>query len=411
VLDGMVWPDRRPKPAMWEHKRLAAPVRIAGDATDLAHGRIEIANHQHFTDLGWLRASYSLTADGIEVAGRAFDLPALGPGASAVVDLPGWVAPKAGSGEAFLTVRVTTAWPLSWAPRGFEICALQLPAGDRRARTASVTAAAAFIKPVAGEGTVPLDAEGRLVHPFLAAPPALSLWRAPTDNDRIGGMADRWRDWGVDRVERRLVSIEQRGATTVVRDTYHSANEAIVIPHEASYTRLAEGAIAVIDTFEIPDVLADLARVGIVLEVIAGPETLDWYGSGPHETYPDRKRSGIVGLWDSTVTDQYVPYLRPQENGGHADVRWLELTGARGGGVRIELGKPSQVSVSHLRAADLAAATHDVDVVPVAQTIVHLDVEHRGLGTASCGPDTLPTYLIAPGPKRLAWTLRDLTPY
>ena len=71
VCDGMVWPDRRPKPAMWEHKRLAAPVRIGGSPSDLAGGRVEIANHQHFTDLGWLRARYSLTMDGVEVAGGA----------------------------------------------------------------------------------------------------------------------------------------------------------------------------------------------------------------------------------------------------------------------------------------------------------------------------------------------------
>ena len=76
----MVWPDRRPKPAMWEHKRLAAPVRIGGAADDVVAGRIDVANHQHFSDLGWLRARYSLTVDGVETAGGAFDLPAIGPG-------------------------------------------------------------------------------------------------------------------------------------------------------------------------------------------------------------------------------------------------------------------------------------------------------------------------------------------
>ena len=96
------------------------------------------------------------------------------------------------------------------------------------------------------------------------------------------------------------------------------------------------------------------------------------------------------------MTDQYVPYIRPQENGGHADVRWLELDGPPGA-LRIELDEPRQVSVTHLRAADLAAATHDIDVVPVAETIVHLDAAHRGLGTASCGPDTLPR---VPAPRR-----------
>ena len=133
VLDGMVWPDRRPKPAMWEHKRLAAPVRIDGTAADLEAGRVEIANHQHFCDLGWLEASYSLTADGTEIAGGPFELPALGPGQRAMVELPGW-APEAGSGEMFLTVRVMTAEASGVGAAGLR--GLRRPAAGRGGRGA-----------------------------------------------------------------------------------------------------------------------------------------------------------------------------------------------------------------------------------------------------------------------------------
>jgi beta-galactosidase len=400
VLDGMVWPDRRPKPAMWEHKRLAAPVRIAGAPTEIALGKIEVSNHQDFTDLGWLRARYALTAGGDEIAGGWFDLPGLRPGERAIVDLPGWPASAHDLADAFLTVRVSTAADRRWAAAGFEVCALQLPVGEGRLPPG--------VKHASDDRPVELDDAGRLVRGRLAAPPTLSLWRAPTDNDRIGGMARRWTDWGVDRLERQLGSIERDGAVNVVRDTYVTAGR-IAIPHEARYTPLADGGIAVVETAELPDELSDLARVGTVLEVAAGPERVRWFGSGPQETYPDRKRGGLIGSWESTVTDQYVPYVRPQENGGHADVRWLELTDEDGAGLRIELDVPSQVSVTHLRAADLAAATHDVEVVPMAETIVHLDAAHRGLGTASCGPDTLPQYRIAPGPYRWSWTLRDIS--
>jgi beta-galactosidase len=105
-----------------------------------------------------------------------------------------------------------------------------------------------------------------------------------------------------------------------------------------------------------------------------------------------------------------VPYVRPQENGGHADVRWLELRDASGAGLRITLDEPRQVSVTHVRAATLAAARHDVEVEPVPEAIIHLDAAHRGLGTASCGPDTLPRYLVGPGTHRWSWTLEPLAP-
>ena len=402
VMDGMVWPDRRPKPAMWEHRHLAAPVRIAGDGPDLVRGHVQVSNHQHFRDLSWLRASYELAVDGVAMAGGPFTLPAMGPGEHAVVELPGWVAPVAGPGEAWLTVRVVTAAALAWAPAGFEVCALQLPV-----RPAPTGARADSV--VDESRAVALDADGRLVHPLLVAPPALTLWRAPTDNDRIGGMAARWEAAGLDRLTRRLVGIERDGPTTVVRAEV-TTSAGFRVSHEVRYTALAGDGIAVDERVEIPEALDDLARVGTVLEVVPGLEDLEWFGSGPHETYPDRRRSGLVGRWTSTVTDQLVPYVRPQENGGHADVRWLRLADATGAGLRIDLDEPRQVSVTHVRAADLAAATHDVDVIACPEGIVVLDAAHRGVGTASCGPDTLPAYRLGPGTYRWGWTLRATEP-
>ena len=69
---------------------------------------------------------------------------------------------------------------------------------------------------------------------------------------------------------------------------------------------------------------------------------------------------------------------------------------------------PRQVSALHHRPADLAAATHEDELTPRAETYVHLDAAHRGLGTASCGPDTLPGYLVGPGTYHWAWTLRPI---
>ena len=66
------------------------------------------------------------------------------------------------------------------------------------------------------------------------------------------------------------------------------------------------------------------------------------------------------------------------------------------------------MSATHFRAADLATATHHEELVPRPETIVHLDEAHRGLGTASCGPDTLPGYLIRPGTYRWTWTIRTM---
>src|SRR6185369_6086128 len=125
-------------------------VRIDGTAADLEAGRVEIANRQHFRDLSWLLASYSLTADGTEIAGGA-------------VELPGW-APEAGSGEEFLTVRITTAEASDWAPHGFEVCAVQLPLREDKAPVAVAEPAADT------DAALPLADDGLLRHPAFAAP-------------------------------------------------------------------------------------------------------------------------------------------------------------------------------------------------------------------------------------------------
>ncbi len=397
--DGLVWPDRRPKPAMWEHKAIAAPVRI-GELHDRRAGVLEIVNHQAFRDLAWLRAHWELAIDGRVAASGEATLEDVGPGERGAAVLVGWIDPSIEPGaEAWLTIRFVTAADESWAPAGFEVSAAQLALGS-----APDTASARPGAVPAGSPPVEVDADGLLVHPALAAPPTLSLWRAPTENDRFGGISRPWLDWGLDRLERRLVGIERDGPTTVVRSEYATPG-GIVVAHEQTFRPLADGGIQVDEVAVVPDELSDLPRVGTVLELRPGLEQVAWFGTGPHETYPDRRRSGLVGRWQSTATDQHVPYIFPQESGGHADVRWLELTGADGRGVRIRPDRPRQVSATHFRAADLTVATHDGELTPRAETVVHLDAAHRGIGTASCGPDTLPEYLVGPGTYRWSWTL------
>ena len=200
--------------------------------------------------------------------------------------------------------------------------------GRRRRRCAVDDGSAAAPQPrPRGRPAVAVDADGSLVHDLLASPPRLSLWRAPTDNDRIGGFGGRWTDLGVDRLERTVESVDRGTEATIVRSHYRTAG-GHEIDHEQRLTTLEDGGVRVDESVVIPPELGDLARIGTTFEVVPGLERFEWFGTGPHETYPDRKRGGVVGRWASTVADQAVPYIRPQENGGHADVRWFTLTDA-----------------------------------------------------------------------------------
>ena len=72
-----------------------------------------------------------------------------------------------------------------------------------------------------------------------------------------------------------------------------------------------------------------------LLQLPKAYNNLDYYGRGPWENYQDRKASAFVDVYSSTVSEQYVPYVRPQENGYKTDVRWATLSNSEGQGLMI----------------------------------------------------------------------------
>ncbi|WP_151480355.1 glycoside hydrolase family 2 TIM barrel-domain containing protein [Streptomyces albicerus] len=390
IADGVVFPDRTPKPVMYEHREIAAPVRLTYD-----QGVLLVHNRQHFRGLEWLAAEWRLVrADGGTESAPA-ELPDVLPGESAVVPVP-FPLPESPAGEVWLTLRVTTADDEAWAARGTEVCLPQV----------RLSAAVADSSPEPASGpAVTVDEDALLVHPLLTAAPVLSLWRAPTDNDEIGGMAARWRDWGLDTLVRKVVDVRREGGRIVVAAEY--ATGAGPVRHEQVFTPVA-GGLRVAETAELPEGLDDVARVGTVFETVAGLDVLDWYGQGPWESYPDRSSGAPVGHHSLAVDELFTPYLRPQESGGRHGVRRFTLSAPDATGLTVELGAPSQVSVNRYRAEDLAAVAHHDELAARSGCVVHIDAAHRGLGTASCGPDTSAQYLVAPGTHRWVWTLRVL---
>ena len=125
------------------------------------------------------------TADGETVAGGDLPLPSIAPGATAEVRHPRLAAPARRRRRAL-------ADPALPDGRGDRL-------GRRRATRSAGRRSRWTTRAGRGRrrtcrhhmqgwtGDVALDDEGLLLHPSFAAPPALSLWRAPTDNDRIGG--------------------------------------------------------------------------------------------------------------------------------------------------------------------------------------------------------------------------------
>ena len=392
--DGMVFPDRTAKPAMHEFKALAAPVVIT--AVKAATGQFKVFNKHFFKDLSEYQLQWNITCDGEILDSGVVKLPKVAPRKSANFKVSSKkLAKGTARGERFINFSLvcvsSTPWALPMSEVGWSQIALPSQA---------LTAA----KKAKELGDV-VDEHGQIVLPYGIVAPSVSLWRAPTDNDRIGHIAAKWERYGVREISRTDCLVQQSNTSIKVTNTWQTST-GVNFKHTQLITPVV-GGFNVKESVTVPKAFDDLARVGTLFELDGSLNELVYFGTGAHETYPDRK-IGRIGRYVSTVAAQYIPYVRPQENGGHAAVRWFEVVNAQGNGLRFVMGKPAQVSVTPNRDADLADSTHDVEVVPCGNTVVHIDTAHRGVGTASCGPDTLDKYLIKTGVHTWEWTVTSI---
>jgi beta-galactosidase len=244
--------------------------------------------------------------------------------------------------------------------------------------------------------------------------PRLDAWRAPTDNDRIphDSAADAWRAIGLHRLRHRVVDVRDEDGAVVVRTRTAPAALDAGFLSTMRWVPLAGGGL-LLDVSVQPEGEwpAPIPRLGLVWSLPAEVDGVTWYGGGPGEAYPDTRRAARIGRFTSSVDGLQTPYVMPQENGRRADVRWAELTGG-GGGLRIEAlpsdeGDPGTFAFTARRwtSADLDAARHPVDLVPRDRVWLTVDLAHRGIGTASCGPDVLPQHELHAAPVRLRLAL------
>ncbi len=432
--DGLVSPDRTPHPAMFEVKKLQQPVGIRAAKP----GRIEITNKYDFIGLDRLRGEWEFQVDGVTQAKGHLPALDLAPGTSAIVSLGKALPRLRARQEAFLNVRFLTKNREAWAPKnhlvGWEQIVLSPPPSAPKKFSPlhpSIEETPGSVTISAGALKLTFDGKSGLLtsifghgRGWIQSGPALQLWRGATDNDGIklwtgqsSKALGRWRADGLDQLQMRLDKIEliktdATAALTAVRTVHRASgrNEWDDFQHEQIFEIIDEAVLRVSNRLVLgKKAPTDLPRFGVRFALPPGFENVRWFGRGPWENYSDRKASADVGLYENTVSELYVPYVMPQEHGNHTDVRWLEIRDAAGKGIRVT-GEPTlNFSASHFTAEDLYKATHTVDLVRRRETILNLDLAQRGLGTATCGPDTLPQYQLSGREHRFAYRLSLLT--
>ena len=255
--------------------------------------------------------------------------------------------------------------------------------------------------------------------PGTTTGPLLNVFRAFTDNDGwfradfygsgLSQMAHRLQALRVDRLAPHAVQVR----TALDCRGFKGNGFAYV----AVYTILGDGTVVVDNQIDPVGTLPPLPKLGVRLTVPGAFENFTWLGRGPGENYPDRKTSADIGLYHSTVREQFVEYVRPQEHGNKEDVRWAALTDDAGTGLLFVADGHLAVTVSHFTAEDLDGARHKQGepkrfqrLVPRESVVVCLDHQQMGLGGASCGPPPMAKYLCAAAPVAFRYTIRPYAP-
>lgn len=133
-------------------------------------------------------------------------------------------------------------------------------------------------------------------------------------------------------------------------------------------------------------------------------QALKWYGRGPHESYSDRFRSALLGVYEGSTSEQLEPYEYPQESGNKLDTRWISFTDNNGNSLMILSDTPINASALLFTAQELDRAKHQKDLTPHGSVCVHLDTAQNGVGNHSCGPEPMEQYKLYP--RRESMTLR-----
>ncbi|MBI9037960.1 MAG: DUF4981 domain-containing protein [Bacteroidales bacterium] len=430
-INGLVYPDRSIHPAMWEVKKVYQNIKIA--PVKLNMGEFKIFNNYFFTNLNEFIINWEVKSLGEVIESGIIENLNIEPGNDTIIKVPLFAINKNLKNESFINFSISTKEKSDLIPENHTISIEQFRLPVRRIVEAQNSSDLPEIKLKQTSDEVVLTGKNFQIK-FNKKKGILSalafegeeliieglepnFWRAPNDNDFGNGMEKRCAVWKTAADERKLEKfeiIDQKSNKVVINSTFliKETNSNLTF----IYTVLGSGDIIV--SFNLLSKnrnLPEIPRIGMEVQLKGDFEQLKWYGKGPHENYIDRNTSALVDVYESTVTDQYVEYIRPQENGYKTQVRWLTITNEEGKGVLIE-GFPSICfSALHFTNEDLDQGEkknykHTTDMIPNDFVSLNIDLTQMGVGgDNSWGAKPHKKYQILPGNYSFSFRIRPFS--
>jgi len=412
VMNGCVLADRTPEPAYAEIRHVYQNWTVK--ATNYFQ-RVVVKNKNFFVDATGVTLRWRVYADGEPGEKGELELRGLKPQAEAVYDMPE---------AAFATKNrgATVSVRFEFVKDGRVIADDQIDVVESRSvemlgankpfklwGTAQVETSedAAHLVFRANGLTVAFDRQTGLPASIrrsgwfgdtelLKSPMRLDAYRVPSSNE--AGLGRKWAQLGLDDLTCRMKALsplEQRGDavtfTTETEWTGAPTAKPVAFGVAARWTVYPDGTLACVTRIRPTGPKTELARVGFTWELDETNPTVEWFGCGPYENYPDRKAGAFLGRWKLDAADFYFPYARNETCGNREGTRGFSV-----GGLAVRtLGEPFAFEVNPYTSAQLAMTVHPAELPRSTGTTVGCYAAVRGLGGASCGPGPMERDIIA----------------
>lgn len=425
-LNGLVAADRHIKPTLTEAAKVYQNVWF--EPVDLSAGKIKITNKFVFTDLRKFKCEYLIQSNGTILSSGTLEKFTLAPGNSEIVTIPLSISQSLPGQEFFLTIRFSLKGETNWAPTGHIVAweqfrlALETPALPRKDVTgvpnletlqtnSEITVTGKNFKvqfdKIRGE-LISYSFQGQ---ELIKSSPRLNLWRPPTDNDE----ADQrgvpiWKMANLDSLKHLPVEVkvftDRKQKTSInIRQALVNTKGELIADVLYEYNILGDGQIILYTTWNPSEKIIYLPKTGLQLTLPEGFDNFSWNGAGPHETYPDRRASGAVSVYNYAIDQLWENFVQPQENGNRSDIRWCTVSDIKGNGMFITSNQLFNASAYYYSDENITIARHTPDLKKLKFATLNLDYKVAGLGTAKCGPGVLEQFTISPRQERFVFSI------
>ena len=329
-INGLIAPDRKPHPHYYEVQHVYQPITFVQDSNN--YENIHAINHDQFTPLSDYNITYSELTYGTEV---------------------------------LMNVEAQLKEDKPWAKKGFAIAREQFVLQEWKYPQPSdfspQPSKAKNIK-IDGNNLTSWIIDGK---EMLQAPLEPYFWKPENDNQHAAHFAERTAVW--------------RNATDVT----------------VKYTVVDERTILVdIDYKPTGNNKPIMPKFGMRMRIPADYTNINYYGRGPWENYPDRKRSAFLGHYQMPLSEFETEYIHPQDNGNRCDVRWFEISNSKNT-LSIKGCQPLCIRAWDYGEEDLEPAKHPHEIQRGRFVNLNIDLNIHGVGGVDTwGQRTLPQYTI-----------------